>query len=100
MKTVRIGCGAGFWGDTPSAPGQLVRRGHVDYLVFDYLAEVTMSLLARARRRDPDLGYAVDFVDPVMKDILADVVANDVKVVSNAGGVNPQACRDAVARMA
>ena len=100
MKTVRIGCGAGFWGDTPSAPGQLVRRGHVDYLVFDYLAEVTMSLLARARRRDPGLGYAVDFVDPVMKDILADVVANDVKVVSNAGGVNPQACRDAVARMA
>ena len=100
MKTVRIGSGAGFWGDTPGAPGQLARRGGVDYLVFDYLAEVTMSLLARARGRDPGLGYAVDFVDPVMKDVLADVVANDVKVVSNAGGVNPEACRDALARVA
>ena len=100
MKTVRIGSGSGFWGDTPGASGQLARRGTVDYLVFDYLAEVTMSLLARARRRDPDLGYAVDFVDPVMKDILADVVANDIRIVSNAGGVNPGACRDALARMA
>ncbi len=100
MKTVRIGSGAGFWGDTPDAPGQLVRRGGVDYLVFDYLAEVTMSLLARARSRDPALGYAVDFVDPVMKDILADAVANGVRIVSNAGGVNPEACRDALARVA
>lgn len=57
---VRIGCGGGFWGDSAEGPAQLVRAGGIDYLVMDYLAEITMSLLARAKARKPELGYATD----------------------------------------
>lgn len=63
---MRIGCGAGFWGDSSLGPAQLVRRGDIDVLVLDYLAEITMALLARVRQRRPDRGYAGDFVDHVM----------------------------------
>lgn len=100
MKTVRIGGASGFWGDSSVGAPQLVRHGAVDFLVFDYLAELTMSILAAARGKDPRLGYATDFVQVTMQAILRDVAARGIRVVSNAGGVNPQACADALAALA
>jgi hypothetical protein len=95
-EVVRIGCGAGFWGDSPDGPAQLVRSGGIDYLVMDYLAEITMSILARMKARKPDLGYATDFVTMVMKPLAREIAEKKIRVVTNAGGVNPQACRDAL----
>ena len=94
-KIVRIGGACGFWGDSTLGAVQLVRSGRVDYLVFDYLAELTMSLLARARAKDPALGYATDFVD-VVKLIAGEASAGGIKLVTNAGGMNPQACGEAL----
>ncbi|HMN71139.1 MAG TPA: DUF1446 domain-containing protein [Rhodoblastus sp.] len=95
QRIVRIGGGAGFWGDTAEGPAQLVRAG-VDYLALDYLAEITMSILARMKARDPALGYATDFVSHVMKPLAREIADRDVKVIANAGGVNLEACRDAL----
>ncbi|MFC5497104.1 acyclic terpene utilization AtuA family protein [Caenimonas terrae] len=97
---VRIGGASGFWGDSSVGAPQLVARGEVDYLVFDYLAELTMSILAAARGKNPDLGYATDFVTVTMQAILKEVVASNIRVISNAGGVNPQACADAITALA
>lgn len=97
---VRIGGASGFWGDSSVGAPQLVQLGKVDYLVFDYLAELTMSVLAAARLKNPDLGYATDFVSVTMKTILKDVTAQGIKVVSNAGGMNPHACAAALAAIA
>ena len=97
---VRIGGASGFWGDSSVGAPQLVQFGHVDYVVFDYLAELTMSVLAAARLKNPDLGYATDFVSVTMNAILKDVVANNIKIVSNAGGMNPHACAAALAAIA
>lgn len=94
--TVRIGCGAAFWGDTPEGPAQLVRSGGIDYLVMDYLAEITMSILARMKAGRADLGYATDFVTMVMKPLAREIADRRIRVVTNAGGVNPDACRDAL----
>jgi hypothetical protein len=99
-KVVRIGGASGFWGDSSVGAPQLVAAGHVDYLVFDYLAELTMSILAAARAKDPELGYATDFVMVTMKAILRDVVDQGIRVISNAGGINPQGCARAIAALA
>jgi hypothetical protein len=96
---VRVASGQGFWGDLLSAPGDQVRSGTVDYLMLDYLAEVTMSIMQKQRARDPAQGYARDFIQ-VMADILPDCVARDIRVIANAGGVNPQGCSQAVLQVA
>src|SRR5712692_10234737 len=96
---IRIANGQGFWGDSLEAPVEQVRRGPIDYLTLDYLAEVTMSILQKQRARDPRAGYARDFVSMIER-VLPDLTGRKIKVVANAGGVNPEACRDAVARIA
>jgi hypothetical protein len=93
-RVVKIGGASGAWGDSPMGTPQLL-RADVHYLVMDYLAEVTMSLLARARLKDPDAGFPPDFVF-YLKPHLAEISRCGVKVVSNAGGVNPQACKRAL----
>jgi hypothetical protein len=98
--TVRIGGASGFWGDTALAVPQLLAGGQLDYLVFDYLAEVTMSILAAQRAKDARAGYAVDFVQIMMREALPQLQAQRIRVVANAGGVNPLACRDALRALA
>ena len=93
-RVVRVASGQGFWGDRPEAPLVQVTRGPVDYVVMDYLAEVTMSILQKARSRDPAQGYARDFI-PVLREILPHCVERGIRVVCNAGGVNLSGCRDA-----
>ncbi|MFN6964045.1 MAG: acyclic terpene utilization AtuA family protein [Pyrinomonadaceae bacterium] len=96
MKSkVRVASGQGFWGDLLTAPVDQVRGGPIDYLMLDYLAEVTMSILQKQRSRDPQAGYAKDFVS-LMREIIPDCVEKDIKVMSNAGGVNVTGCAEAV----
>ena len=99
-RTVRIGGASGFWGDTALAVPQLLASGEVAYLVFDYLAEVTMSILAAQRAKDAKAGYALDFVQIMMREALPTLRERGIRVVANAGGVNPLACRDALLALA
>jgi hypothetical protein len=96
---VRVAAGQGFWGDDLDAPRRQVEGGPVDYLMLDYLAEVTMSILQKQKERDPSLGYARDFVGAV-ESVLPAVLERGVKVIANAGGVNPPACAAAVKAVA
>jgi hypothetical protein len=94
-RVVRVAAGQGFWGDWLEAPVRQVQGGPIDYLMMDYLAEVTMSIMQKQKSRDSKAGYARDFV-PLMERILPDIVRKRIKVTSNAGGVNPRGCAEAV----
>ena len=98
---LRIGGASGsFWGDSSVGASQLVERGLIDVLVFDYLAEATMAILAAAQRKNPEAGYATDFIDTAMRQTLAEVLRRGMQVVSSAGGINPQACARALQALA
>src|SRR6266508_4148708 len=94
-QKIRIAAGQGFWGDLPDAPVGQVEGGPIDYLMLDYLAEVTMSIMQKQRSRDPSAGYAKDFV-PLIKQILPACVGRAIRVTANAGGVNVEGCANAV----
>jgi hypothetical protein len=95
-QLIRIGGASGFWGDAARATPQLLAVDNLDFIVYDYLAEITMSIMARARAKDPTKGYALDFVSAAMKPNLAEIARKGVRIVSNAGGVNPRACAAAL----
>lgn len=96
---IRIASGQGFWGDLPNAPVNQAKKGPIDYLVMDYLAEVTMSIMQKQRMRNPEWGYARDFVS-VVEQVLPEIKNEGIKVISNAGGVNPMACKDEILKVA
>jgi len=107
-RTLRIAGASGFWGDATRSTAQLLKQGskdgpqdgseqaELDFIVYDYLAEITMSIMARARAKKPETGYALDFVSAAMKPNLKEIARQGIKIVSNAGGVNPQACATAL----
>jgi acyclic terpene utilization AtuA family protein len=99
MRTVRIANGQGFWGDNVDAPLELVRGGPIDYLGMDYLAEVTLSIMMRQKLKNPQTGYATDFIDFIRR-ALPELREKNVRVIANAGGLNPRACRAEVFRVA
>ena len=98
-RVVRVAAGQGFWGDWLEAPVRQVRGGPIDYLMMDYLAEVTMSIMQKQKSRDPKAGYARDFI-PLMERILPDIIEKRIRVTSNAGGVNPRGCAEALLEVA
>ena len=91
-KTIRIGGASGYWGESMMATPQLLQVEDMDYLVYDFLSEITMSILARARAAKPEMGYATDFITGVLQPNLREIADKKVKILTNAGGVNPEAC--------
>ena len=98
-KIIRIASGQGYWGDRFDAPIDQVREGDIDYLVMDYLAEVTMSIMQKQKSRDPNLGYATDFIS-LLNTLLPLLVEKNVTLITNAGGVNPVGCMLAIREIA
>jgi len=98
-KTIRIGNGQGFWGDSIDAPVELLRGGEIDYIGLDYLAEVTLSIMMRQRLKDPRLGYASDFPAFVRR-VLPELKERNVRIITNAGGLNPRGCREKIFEIA
>jgi hypothetical protein len=94
-QQIRIASGQGFWGDLLTAPKVQVTEGPIDYLVMDYLAEVTMSIMQKQKHRNPKLGYAKDLV-PLVTDIMPDIVERGIKIITNGGGVNPKSCAETI----
>jgi hypothetical protein len=99
MSVVRIGNGQGFWGDSVDAPVDLLRGGPIDYIGMDYLAEVTLSIMMRQKLKNPELGYATDFIDFVGR-VLPELAERGVRLLTNAGGLNPRACRARILEVA
>ena len=97
-KMIRVANGQGFWGDSLLGPIRLVEEGPLDYLTLDYLAEVTMSIMQKLKLRDPNAGYATDFVE-MLRRILPRCKQKGIKVVANAGGVNPRGCLEAIRKV-
>lgn len=99
MKTLRIGNGQGFWGDNVDAPVDLLRGGPIDYIGMDYLAEVTLSIMMRQKLKNPKLGYATDFIGFIRR-VLPELKERNVRILTNAGGLNPRACRNRIFEVA
>lgn len=98
-KIVRIGGASGYWGDTSIGPAQLIAVAGLDYMVFDYLAEITMSILTKAKAKDPNAGYATDFITQAMRPLIGQIVEKKIRVIANAGGLNLAACRRALEQL-
>src|SRR5919109_1673532 len=98
-RSIRIASGQGFWGDLLTAPVAQVMKGPIDYMMMDYLAEVTMSIMQKQKLKDPSMGYARDLI-PLMKQILPVCREKNIRILTNGGGVNPEACRAAIFRVA
>ena len=96
---IRIGGATGYWGEADLALPQFLAEGNLDFIVFDYLAEITMSIMARAKAADPEKGYATDFVTAIVATHLQGIAESGVKLISNAGGINPEACGRAIRQL-